>query len=42
MITPHRLNRSDVFESRDSRGTAYITGMQDQVNAAKSLEDSVR
>jgi hypothetical protein len=34
MVTTHRLNRSDAFESGDRLRPADIARMQDQVDAA--------
>ena len=42
MIAPHCLDWSDAFESRDRLRPVDITGMHDEVDAAKSLEDSLR
>jgi len=41
VVTTGRLHRSDPFESRDGLGPADIARMQDQVNAAQSLEQAI-
>jgi hypothetical protein len=42
VVSPYGLDWGDLFESRDGVGPGYVTRVEDEVDSAESVENSIR